>query len=112
MFFAPGTPASAAAAPSGSGGPPADVDALATTLGRPCRGPGALSVKVAGTAPAGGETEASSRPGTVAGPDIEPDAQPARWGHRRVKRRVDVPADAARANPFTPPSAGPVAPWR
>ena len=86
--------------------------------GVPCRGPGVLSVKVAGTAAGGGETEASSRPGTVAGPDIEPDAQPARWGHRRVKRRVYVPADAARANPaarscssttFTPSPAGLVA---
>ena len=101
-FFAPGTAASAAAAPGGSGGPPADVDALAATLGRPCR----TAVEVAAAAPAGGgETEASSRPGTAAaGPDVEPTAQPpARRGHRRVRRRVDVPADIARANPSTPP---------
>ena len=39
------------------------------------------------------ETEASSRPGTAAGPDVEPDAQPAGRGHRRVVPRGDVPAD-------------------
>ena len=65
-FFAPGTPVSAAAAPGGSGGPPADVDELAATLGRPSRD-------------AGGEV---------------------------------VLADAARANPFTPPAGGPLSAWR
>ena len=54
---------------------------------------------------------ASSRSGTAAaGPDVEPDAQPARRGHRAVDRGSTVPADVARANPFTPPPAGP-APW-
>ena len=61
----------------------------------------------------GGEEEASSRLGTAdAGLDLEPDAQPAQAGHRRVGRRVDVPAAAARANLSTPPPGGPAAPWR
>ena len=113
-FFAPGTPASAAAAPGGSGGPPADVDELAATLGRPSRAAGVEVVEVAAATPAGGdETEALSRPGTAApGPGVEPDAQPARRGHRRVTRRVDVLADAARANPFTTPAGGPLSAWR
>ena len=114
-FFAPGTPASAAASPGGSGGLPADVAELAKTLGRPGRAAGVEAVEVAAAAPpAGVETEASSRPGTAAGgrPDVEPDAQPARRGHRRVGRRADVPADVARANPSTPPPAGPAATWR
>ena len=50
------------------------------------------------------KAEASSRPRTVgAGPDVEPDAQPAKRGHRRIARRVDVPAAADRTNPSTPP---------
>ena len=110
-FFAPGTPASAAAAPGGSGGLPADIAELAKTLGRPGRAASVEAVEVAAAAPpAGVETEASSRPGTAGGgrPDVEPEAQPARRGHRRVGRRVDV----ARANPSTPPPAGPAATWR
>ena len=112
-FFAPGTPASAAAAPGGSGGPPADVDELAATLGRPSRAAGVEVVEVAAATPAAGvETEALSRPGTAApGPGVEPDAQPARRGYRRT-RRVDVLADVARANPFTPPAGGPLSAWR
>ena len=100
-FFAPGTAASAAAEPGGSGGPPADVAELAATLGR---SDGAAGVEVAAAAPtAGVDTEASSRPGTVAaGPDVEPDAQP----------RVDVPAAVARATPSTPPPAGTATTWR
>ena len=39
-FFAPGTPAAAAASPGGSGGQAADVDELAATLGRPRRDAG------------------------------------------------------------------------
>ena len=113
-FFAPGTPASAAAAPGGSGGPPADVDELAATLGRPSRAAG-VEVVAAATPAAGVEPEALSRPGTAAaGPVVEPDAQPARLarrGHRRT-RRVDVLADVARANPFTPPAGGPLSAWR
>ena len=113
-FFAPGTPASAAAAPGGSGGPPADVDELAATLGRPSLDAGVEAVEVAAATPAAGvETEALSRPGTAAaGPGGEPDAQPARRGRRRVTRRVYVLADAARANPFTPPAGGPLSAWR
>ena len=68
-FFAPGTPASAPAAPGGSGGHAADVDELAATLGRPRRDAGGVAVGVAAAAaaPAAGlETEASSRPGTAA----------------------------------------------
>ena len=110
-FFAPGTPASAAAATGGSGGPPADVDELAATLGRAA---GVEVVEVAAATPAASvETEALSRPGTAApGPVVEPDAQPARRGHRRVTRRVYVLADAARANPFTPPAGGRLSAWR
>ena len=130
-LFAPGTPASAAAAPDGSGGPAADGDELAATLGRPRRAAGGVAVGVASAAPAAGlETEASSRPGTAArsarvvggrwrdahptglkatraSPDVEPDAQPATRGQRRVGRRVDILADVDRANPFTPPPGGP-----
>ena len=129
-FFAPGTPASAAAAPGGSGGQAADVDELAAT-GRPRRDAGGVAVGVASAAPAAGlETEASSRPGTAArsarvvggrwrdahptglkatraSPDVEPDAQPPTRGQRRVGRRVDILADVDRANPFTPPPGGP-----
>ena len=96
-FFAPGTPASAAAATGGSGGPPADVDELAVTLGRPRLAAGVEVVEVAAATRAAG---------------VEPDAQPARRGHRRVTRRVDVLADVARANPFTPPAGGPSSAWR
>ncbi len=114
-FFAPGTPASAAAAPGRSGGLPADVDELVAPLGCSDRAAGVEAVEVAAAAPAAGvETEASSRPETVAaaGPDVEPDAQPARRGHRRVGRRIDVRADVARANPSTPPPDGTAATWR
>ena len=129
-FFAPGTPASSAAAPGGSGCLPADIAALAAPPGRPSRAAGE-AVEVTSAAPAAGvETEASSRPGTAArsarvvggrwrdahptglkatrtSPDVEPDAQPAPRSQRRVGRRVDILADVARANPFTPPSGGP-----
>ena len=130
---APGSPRASAAAeaPGGSGGQAADVDELAATLGRPRRAAGGAAVGVASAAPAAGlETEASSRPGTAArsarvvggrwrdahptglkatraSPDVEPDAQPATQGQRRVARRVDILADVARANPFTPPPGGP-----
>ena len=105
-FFAPGTPALAAAAPVGSGGPPADIDELAATLGRPSRAAPGAAVEVAAPA-AGVETEAFNQAGAAASTDVEP----VRRGPRCVSRRADM-ADAARANPFTPPSAGPVAPWR
>ena len=125
--FAPGTPAAAAAAPGGSGGLPADIDELAATLGRPSRAAGE-AVEVAAAAPAAGleprpqparnrRQVSSGRGGrwrdahptglkaTRTSPDVEPDAQPAPRGQRRVGRRVDILADVARANPFTPPSA-------
>ena len=113
-FFAPGTPASAAAAPGGPGGLPADVDELAAPIVRASRAAGVEAVEVAAAAPATSvEMEASSRTGTVAaGPAVEPDAQPARRGHRRVGRQVDAPADVARANPSTPPPAGTATTWR
>ena len=106
-FFAPGTPASVAAVPGGPGGLPADVDEFAAPLGRPSRAAGVMAVEVAAASPAvGGESEASSGRGTaVAGRGLERGAHPARRG-RRVGRRVDVPADIARANPSTPPPAG------
>ena len=112
-LFAPGTATSAAPASGGSGGLPGDVDAA--TLGRPGRAAGAEAVEVVevvATAPAAG-VEVSGRPGTAAaGPGLEPAAQPPRRGHRRASRWVDVPADTARANPFTPPPDGPAATWR
>ena len=89
-----------------------------TSLPRPSAAraarPGVEVVEVAAATPtAGVETEALSRPGTAAaGPVVEPDAQSARRGHGRVTRRVDVLADAARANPFTPPAGGPLSAWR
>ena len=96
-FFAPGTPASSAASPGGSGSLPADVDELAARPGRPsCAAGGVAAVELATAAPA-------------AGPDVEPDAQQAKRGRRRVGRQVDIQADVARANPFTPPPPGPVA---
>ena len=78
LFASPETPASTAAATGGSGGPPADVDELVATPGRPGRDVGAVVVELAAAAPAAGvETEASSRPGTAAaGPDVEPDIVP------------------------------------
>ena len=58
-FFAPGTPASAAAAPGGSGGLPADIDELAATLDRPSHAAGGITVAVAAAATADiDETEA------------------------------------------------------
>ena len=111
-FFAPGTPASAAATPGGAGGLPADIDELAATLGRRIRVAGDVAVELAAAASAAGVERGASSPGTAAGPAIEPAAQPVRRGHRRVARRIDVPADVARANPFTPPLAGPAATWR
>ena len=111
-LFAPGTPASAAASAGGSGGLPADVDELVAPLGRPSRAAGDVAVELAAAAPAAGVEREGSSPGTAAGPAIEPAAQPVRRGYRRVARRVDVPADVARANPFTPPPAGPAATWR
>ena len=108
-LFAPGTPASTAAVPGGSGGPAADVAGLAAPPGRPSCAVGVVAVELA----AGVETEASSRPGTAAaGLDVEPDAQPARRGHRRVGRLVDVLADVACANPSSPPPDGMAATWR
>ena len=108
-FFAPGTAASAEAAAGGSGAPPADVDELAAPFGCPNRAAGAVAVEGAAAATAGGvNTEASSRPGTAAaGPDAEPDAQPARRGHRCDVQRVDVPLA-----PFTPPPDGTAVTWR
>ena len=108
-FFAPGTPASSAASPGGSGSLPADVDELAARPGRPSCAAGVAAVELAATAADLG-MEASTPPGTAAaGPDVEPDAQPAKRGRRRVGRQVDIQADIARANPSTLPSAGPVA---
>ena len=97
---------------TGLKGPPDGVDALVATLGRPGPDVGAVTVEAAAAARAAGvEEEASSRRGTAdAGLDLEPDAQLVQAGHRRVGRRVDVPAAAARANPSTPPPGGPAAP--
>ena len=107
--FAPGTPASAAAATGGSGGPPADVDELAATLGRPSRAAGVVAVEVAAATPAAVvEPEALSRPGTAAaGPVVEPDAQTGQAGpqarhaagRRPGRRRPREPVHAAGRRP-------------
>jgi len=112
-FFAPGTAASAGAAPGRSGGPPADVDELTAPIVRSGRAAGVEAVELAAAAPAADVgSEASSGRGTAAaGRGVEPDAQPAGRGHRRIGRRGDVPAAVARANPSTP-TAGPAAPRR
>ena len=103
MFFAPGTAASAAAAPSGPGGLPADVAELAAALGRPRRAAGVVAVELVAPAPAAGvETEAFNQAGSAANTDVEP----VKRGHRCISRRADVPADVARANPFKPRPAG------
>ena len=103
-----GSPASAPAAPGGSGGQAADVDELAATLGR--------------RDAAGGETEASSGLGTAAksarvvggrwrdahptglkatepAPTSSRTAQPAAQDQRRVRRRVDILADCRLREP-------------
>ena len=100
-FFAPGTAA--------AGGLAAAVGELAATLSRPIHNVGVVATEVAAAAPAaGGHT-----PGTAAaGPDVEPDAQPAERGRRRVGRQVDIRADVVRANPFTPPPDGTAGRWR
>ena len=106
-FFASGTAASAAAAPSGSGGLPADVAELAAPLGRLGRAAGVVAAELAAPEPAAGvEAEASSRPGTgaaVTGPDVEPDIVPT------AGAGVQVLAAAARSRAFTPSPAGLVA---
>ena len=103
-FFASRTAASAAAAPSGSGGLPADVAGLAAPLGRAV---GVVAAELAAPgSPAGVEAEASSRPGTgaaVTGPDVEPDVVPT------AGAGVQVLAAAARSRAFTPSPAGLVA---
>ena len=81
-LFAPGTPASAAAGPTGSGSLPADIDAPAATLARPGCAAGVVAAEVAAAGFAADvEAEASSRPGTgaaVTGPAVEPDIVPDR----------------------------------
>ena len=95
-FFAPGT---AAAAPGGSGGLPADIgldvdlppDAPTATLGRLCIG---LDV-------------GAGRGGSGPGGGLRLDASVARLGRPRVAATSST--SPARANPFTPPPPGPVA---
>ena len=103
-FFAPGTPASAAAAPGGSGGLPADVAELAAPLGRPSCAVGAVAVDLAAAAPAAGVgTEASSRSGTaVTGPDVELDVRWTAEASARIWGRGEVLAAGERARAFTP----------
>ena len=80
--------------------------------GAASRAAGEVAVELAAVAPADVvEPEASLRPGTAAGPDVETTAQPVKRGDRCVGRQVAGPADVACANSSTPP-AGPVATWR
>ena len=109
-FFAPGTAASAAAAPGGSGGLPGGIgldvdlppDAPPATLGRLCIG---LDVGAGrgGSGPGGG----------LRLDDVGPRGRGDLDGHvgggaaRAPEGRGDL--DVAPANPFTPPPPGPVA---
>ena len=113
-FFAPGTVGRQTSGPArrrrGRGG---RVDELAATLGRPGRAAAGVTVELAAAAPADVvETKASSRSGTAAAGPVEPAAQPARRGHMRVGRRVNVPGDVGRPNPPSPQSDGTAATWR
>ena len=101
-FFAPGTPASAAAIPGGSGGPQADVDELVAPLGRPGLDAGGDVATAAAAEPAAGlETEASvwSVIGATAAGEAD-DLAPAAAGD--LGQRVEVLAAAARERTFTP----------
>ena len=100
-FFVPGTLAAAEATPSGSGGLPADVEALVALLGHPGRAAGVDVATLAAVAlVAGLGTKASMWSGTstaVTGPDVESDV-------------VQVLAAADRSRAFTAsPRAGLVA---
>ena len=109
-FFAPGTRAAATAAPAGSGGLTADVDAPAATLHRPGRGAGVVAAEVAAVGPAAGVVaEASSRPGTGAAV-IEPDLEPAVVPTAGSVVQVLAAADRSRAFTASPsPPSGLVA---
>ena len=101
-----GTLATTAAA-GGSGRLQAEVDSGARAAPPP-----AWPSSSGGAAPAGVvETEASSLTRNRRRRTRHRARRPSRPGAavRRVARRVDVPADVARANPFTPPPAGPAA---
>ena len=136
-FFAPGTPASAAAAPGGSGGQAADVDELAATLGRPRRDAGGGArrgrggrarrrPRDGGLQPARNRRQVSSgRWGPVArGTPNWPQghsSQPRRRAGRTAGHAGPEARRAAgrhpgrrrpRANPFTPPPGGPFSVWR
>ena len=78
-------------------GSPLGADSRCRPPGRPRSRKGAPPPRP----PAAATRRTSSRPGTTAvGPDVEPAAQPpARRGHRRVRRRVAVPADIAPREP-------------
>ena len=110
-FFAPGTAASAATAPGGSGGLPADIgldvdlppDAPPATLGRLCIG---LDVGAGrgGSGPGGGlRLDDVGRRGRG---DL--DGHVVVGAARAPEGRGDL-VDVARANPFTPPPPGPEA---
>ena len=79
-LFAPGTAASAAAAPAGSGGSAADVDELVAPLGHSVlAAAGDVATAAAAELVAGLGTEASIWSGTgaaVTGPDVEPAVVP------------------------------------
>ena len=107
-FFAPGTLAAAEATPGGSGGLPADVEALVALLGHPGRAAGVDVATLAAVAlVAGLGTKASMWSGTsaaVTGPDVESDVVPT------AGSGVQVLAAADRSGAFTAsPPAGLVA---
>ena len=103
-LFAPGTPASAAAALGGSRGPVADVDELVAPLGRPGLDAGDVATAAAAEPVAGLGTEASIRSGTgaaITGSDVDPDVL-ATAAAGDVGQRVEVLAAAERGRTFAP----------
>ena len=109
-FFASGTAVSVASAPGGSGGLPADVDALATTLGRPGRAAGDVVTPAASAEPVAGlGPEASRKSGTgaaVTGPDADLAVVPPAGPGAHVSRRVEVLPAADRSRALTPSPGG------
>ena len=105
FFASSGTPASAAATPGGSGGPPADVDELVAPLGHPGLDAGVDVATAAAAEPVAGlGTEASIWSGTgaaVTGPAGEPDVL-ATAAAGDVGQRVEVLAAAERGRTFAP----------
>ena len=101
-LFASTTPASAAATPGRSGGPPADTDELVASLGRPGLDAGGDVAPAAAAEPVAGlETEASTWSGIGATAASETDVL-ATAAAGDVGQRVEVLAAAERGRTFAP----------